>query len=762
MIQRFALATILAAGFSLRFYHLGTPSLWWDEMVVPLTSSFPIAYILEFSRTCEMHPPFFYLLMKLVMAAGQSDFALRLLPALFGVGSIYLIYRLFKDLFSENVALLSAALLASNALQVWVTRFVRPYSLITFLFLLSFYFLVRYIRNGAARDLWKILLVNATLFCLHYFTFHLAFSEFLVLAGLRIFFKEPIPLKHLAAFCLGTLVVAVPILLIFFLPSQTTLSIFKFQATYGEVFDLIASYLGMLFFRFDFWPLQYGLLLLCLFGAAVMWRRDRKLLFTCAGLVIIPLINQLILKKTAYFSPWHLAYMAPLTILAIAFGLDAMLKKRALVVAASLILCLGTTGLLFTRFHHEYFDEDSYKHAVFVSKFKILAKALPASLRMGDVIASSDPATLNGVNWYLNRFLTDNFFLEQSLGPDKPEMILNFFSPYRSWGHLGKTEEEFFQKTGQPVETVDVANAKVYRFRIPRTPVTRIPAVPFAAVKPMEMMDFYRDVYALKNVTVLPYWEGEIEPTRNNVPGTFDYVFENETDAFPQLIGIGYEYKNLGEGSVIALSYRFDEEPAREFFKSPGKDPKRGGRFYLVRDTPYRRLTVSCRLVCADKTPLYPGGNLETIAFRKLYLDALPFGPFFSRTLDLREEGLGRAEFNETNAWRWGLGPETVVRFHLDEAGPVSLEYVFENPVPGQDADLFINGEKVKEHNALKQNDRISERLVFDGREGENAVIFRYRDWNNNPATNNAATFAASDLRTMAVFFKKLRLEKGE
>ncbi len=556
---------------------------------------------------------------------------------------------------------------------------------------------------------------------------------------------------------------AVPILAVFFLPSQTTLSIFKFTATYGDVFELITSYLGMLFFRFDFWPLKYGLLVLCLIGAAVMWRRDKKLLFICAGLVVIPLVNQMILKKTAYFSPWHLAYMAPLTILAISCGLDALINKRALAVAVSLVLCLGTTWLLFARFHHEYFDEDSYKHAVFVSKFKILAKALPKTLRMGDVIASSDPATLNGVNWYLNRFLADNFFLEQSLGPDKSEMILNFFSPFRSWGHLGKTEEEFFQKTGQPVETVDVANAKVYRFKIQRTPVTAIPQVPFASIKPMEMMDFYRDVYALHNVTVLPYWEGEIEPTRNNVPGTFDYVFENETETLPQLIGFGYEYKNLGEGSVIALSYRFDGEAPREFFKSLGKDPERGGRFYLVREKPYRRLTVSCRLVCADKTPLYPGGNLETIGFRKLYLDALPFGPFYSRTLgDLREEGLGRVEFNEVNTWRWGLGPETAVRFTLDEDGPASLVYVFENLIADQAVELFINGEKVKEHRALKQSDRISEQLTFDGRKGENAVIFRYKDWNNNPATGDAATFAATDIRPMAVFFKKLLLEKGE
>ncbi len=759
-MQRLALAVILTAGFVLRFYHLGTPSLWWDEMVVPLTSSFPVSYIIAFSRTCEMHPPLFYLIMKAVMAAGTSDFALRLFPALFGVGSIYLIYRLFKELFSENIGLVCAAFLAANALQVWITRFVRPYSLITFLFLLSFYFLIRYVRERKPRDLWKMLSVNAVLFLLHYFTFHLAFSEFLVLIGLRLFFKDPISLRHLVWFALGTLAVAVPILAVFFLPSQTTLSIFRFQTTYAEVAGVIASYLGMLFFRFDFWPLKYGLLLLCLFGAAVLWRKDRRLLFVCAGLVVIPVVNQLLIKKTAYFSPWHLAYMAPLTMLSMAYGLESLLKKRAAVMVASLVFCLGTTAFLMDRYHHEFFDEDSYEHAVFVSKYKILAKILPSVLRPGDVVASSDPAALNGVNWYLNHYIANNFFLEQKLDPDPRTITLNFFSSFHSWGHLGKTEEEFFQKTGTPYETVDVANAKVYRFHVDRTPVTRIPSVPFSVVKPMEMMDFYRDVYAFTNVTVLPYWEGEVEPTRNLRPGTFQYVFENESSQFPQLISLGYEYKNLGEDNEIALTARFDDEPEREFFVSRGVDAKREGRVYFYRDAPYKRLTVSCRLVCAEKTPLYPGGNLETIGFRKLYLDALPFGPFYSKTLDLTEEGLGRAEYNDVNAWRWGLGPETALAFSLDKDGPLSLDYVFENPVPNQDVVLFVNGKAVKEYKALKQADRITEHLDFTGRAGRNEVVFRYRDWNNNAATKGASTFAATDVRPMAVFFKKLRIEK--
>ncbi len=303
MTHRIALWIILAAAAFLRFYRLEVPSLWWDEMVVPLTSRFPVDYIIDFSRTCEMHPPFFYIFMKGVTAAGRSDFALRLVPALFGTASVYLLYRVFRELFNKNMALIAAGLLAANTLQVWINRFVRPYSIILFLFILSLYFLLRFLKNGSNRELAKLLGVNAVLFCLHYFTFHAAFSEFLVMLGCLYFFRTPITLRQIAAFCAGTLAVAVPILVFFFLPSRTTLSIFTFKATYGEVGGLILSYLGMLFFRFDLPALKYGLLALFLAGAALMAKKDRRLLFVCLGLMVIPCVNQMLIKKTAYFSP---------------------------------------------------------------------------------------------------------------------------------------------------------------------------------------------------------------------------------------------------------------------------------------------------------------------------------------------------------------------------------------------------------------------------------------------------------------------------
>ena len=450
------------------------------------------------------------------------------------------------------------------------------------------------------------------------------------------------------------------------------------------------------------------------------------------------------------------------TILVISWGLDQLLNTTPLKITAALVLCLLSTTAAYTLFYDEYFTPDCYKHKVFVSKYKLLAKALPGLLKPGDIVASTDPATSNAVNWYLNRYVADNFFLNQKLGPEPEKITLNLFSPYRSYAHLGKNKDEFLNAIGRPETVVPVRNASLYRIPLQRTPVTRIPKIPFSSVKSMGLMDFYKEVHALNNVTVLPYWGGEIEPTRNLAPGTFEYVFDNDSEVFPQLLSLGFEYKNLGEDNTITVSTRFDDQPAVVLFTSRGVDPKRGRRFLITRRTPYKRLAILVRLVCAEKTPLYPGGNLETIAFRKILLDIVPSGVFDSKTIEhVEESGLARVEYNDVNLWRWGLGPKTVLSFDLDKAGPVILDYALESSIPKQGLVVTANGETLEKEADLPPNARLAKSLRIRGLKGRNTIEFAYTRWNNNSADPDA-TFAKTDIRPMAVFFKKLLLERPE
>lgn len=102
------LSLVLLAGIIVRFYKIDTPSMWLDEMVVPLAAEKPVDYIFDRakSKSIDSHPPYYHILIKGIMSLSPADFMLRLPSALAGVLSILLIFYLTRDFFRQTQALL--------------------------------------------------------------------------------------------------------------------------------------------------------------------------------------------------------------------------------------------------------------------------------------------------------------------------------------------------------------------------------------------------------------------------------------------------------------------------------------------------------------------------------------------------------------------------------------------------------------------------------------------------------------------------------
>jgi hypothetical protein len=108
-----------------------------------------------------VHPPLFYMLLKLWIAIGGVGVVwVRLLPALFSIASIVPLYYLGRSLrlslWQINVAL---ALLCINPEQVFHSQYVRMYSLLLLLSLCSYWAFVKYM-NSETRT-WRALAVLA-------------------------------------------------------------------------------------------------------------------------------------------------------------------------------------------------------------------------------------------------------------------------------------------------------------------------------------------------------------------------------------------------------------------------------------------------------------------------------------------------------------------------------------------------------------------------------------------------------------------------
>jgi len=183
------LVTILLA-LVLRLYRLDSQSLWYDEGFSVYLAGMDIGEIT--SRTAaDIQPPlYYYLLHSWIQLFGDTEWALRALSVLFGVFTVPLIYAVAQMLFRSRLAgLLAALLVAVSPLHVWYGQEVRMYTLLTFLCLLSSYFLL--LAISAKRD-WVIPILwaaytaaNVAALYTHYFAFFvLAFQAVYVLTVL--------------------------------------------------------------------------------------------------------------------------------------------------------------------------------------------------------------------------------------------------------------------------------------------------------------------------------------------------------------------------------------------------------------------------------------------------------------------------------------------------------------------------------------------------------------------------------------------------
>ena len=150
---------ILLLGLLLRLVNLNQ-SLWLDEAVQAITAQNNLSYILLEIRG-DFHPPLFYFLMHFwVRIFGSSEIALRMPSVLFGVGTVYLVYRINK-LFVNGLTnfkigpLVAALFLATAPFHIYYSQEARMYAAVTFFTVGSFYYFLRvldddrgYLKDG--------------------------------------------------------------------------------------------------------------------------------------------------------------------------------------------------------------------------------------------------------------------------------------------------------------------------------------------------------------------------------------------------------------------------------------------------------------------------------------------------------------------------------------------------------------------------------------------------------------------------------------
>lgn len=226
--HRFLLGAILLLALALRLNHLDFQSLWLDEIytmnMANPDNSFGEIYKLSHSVD-PLSVLYFFLMNTFFKIIGYTAWAARFFSLLFGLAGISFAYLLGKELRNRSTGLIAAVLLSVNYFHIFYSQEARVYSMFSALTCLSFYFLVRYIKNPNRMNSIYYGFSALLMILSHFFGLFTLVSQILVLV-ISAFFMKQISLKR---YFIQTLVPAaiviigyIPIIPIFLVLTKNT------------------------------------------------------------------------------------------------------------------------------------------------------------------------------------------------------------------------------------------------------------------------------------------------------------------------------------------------------------------------------------------------------------------------------------------------------------------------------------------------------------------------------------------------------------
>ncbi|MDQ3800675.1 MAG: glycosyltransferase family 39 protein [Acidobacteriota bacterium] len=169
---------------ALRFWNLTASCLWFDEIFSVHAASLDWRNLLWFVAQDLIHPPLFYVLLKIWTAAGGESLVwLRIFPVFFSLLAVFPFILLCRELrLPPSTIALALAFFAVNGSLIKYAQEIRMYSLLLFFALVSYWLFARFLNSG--KGFVFLLIVNVLLVYTHYYGWFVVFSEAIAVAVL--------------------------------------------------------------------------------------------------------------------------------------------------------------------------------------------------------------------------------------------------------------------------------------------------------------------------------------------------------------------------------------------------------------------------------------------------------------------------------------------------------------------------------------------------------------------------------------------------
>ena len=165
-----AMWLILVLALVLRLFEITEDSIWIDESFAVLSSRLDFGHLFAQISRDALTPPLHYILLAIwIDVFGDSELSVRSLSALFGLLSVWLIYRLGAEIGGKDVGIVAAFILALSSFHVHYAQEARTYTLLVCLSILSFLYLRRWLAENQHRDLFVYVVVSVLSVYGHFF-----------------------------------------------------------------------------------------------------------------------------------------------------------------------------------------------------------------------------------------------------------------------------------------------------------------------------------------------------------------------------------------------------------------------------------------------------------------------------------------------------------------------------------------------------------------------------------------------------------------
>jgi len=169
---------ILMFGSFLRFYQIGSESIWYDESISVKLASSSIQDIVSGKAKDLGNPPLHNIFLHYwVKLFGSSEIVVRSLSAVFGVLTIILFYLFAIILFDKRTVLFATFLLSISPPHIYLSQEARTYTMLMFFCLASMFFMLKFLKKE--KIIYLLLYSLATFLSLysHYFTLFLILAQ---------------------------------------------------------------------------------------------------------------------------------------------------------------------------------------------------------------------------------------------------------------------------------------------------------------------------------------------------------------------------------------------------------------------------------------------------------------------------------------------------------------------------------------------------------------------------------------------------------